>query len=190
MKTVVLLHGSYGSPYENWLPSVSEGIRSRGDLPLPVALPTPHGQDFDTWARILDGYVDSGLLNRESVVVAHSSSCAFAVRYIAHRALPVRALVTVAGFSGFVSGNSAFDSINAAVGTTSSTDYEAVRDLATTRIAYLSDNDPNLPKEVLDDFVALLGSEAVVVPDAGHFNSSSGYASFEALDSRVAELTA
>lgn len=188
MKTVILLHGSYGSAYENWIPSVSEHIRSQGHLPLAVTLPTPFGQTFVLWSRILDGYRDAGLLGSSSVVVAHSSGCSFAVRYLATRGVRVRGIVTVAGFSGYISGNDAFDAINAAVGTTAATDFATTVRLVENRVAFISDNDPNLPGTVLSNFASELQATEVLVPGAGHFNSASGYDNFDALQDRVIEL--
>lgn len=185
MKTVVLLHGSYGSPYENWIPSVSEHIRGRGHLPLAITLPTPFGQTFENWSRILDGYRGGGLLGDASVVVAHSSSCSFAVKYLASRQVGVRGIVTVSGFTGFISGNEDFDAINAAVDTTSPEDYTDLRALSRNRVAFISDNDPNLPNDILRDFASRMHAEEVVIPGAGHFNSASGYGTFEALQERV-----
>jgi predicted alpha/beta hydrolase family esterase len=49
------------------------------------------------------------------------------------------------------------------------------------RYAFLSNNDPYIPGNVLKTFAELIESNITIIPNAGHFNKSSGFTSFPKL---------
>lgn len=178
---VILLHGTYGNPAENWIPSVADGLRQNGATALTPNLPSPVGQDFVTWSSVLDSYRTILEGASKAAIVAHSSACSFAVRYLADRAISVDLLVFVSGFGRFVSGLSDFDKLNAAVGVERDSDLSLAVERAARRISFSSENDPYLPSEIIDTFVKGTESERVSIPDGGHFNTEAGFSSFDAL---------
>jgi predicted alpha/beta hydrolase family esterase len=175
--SVVILHGSYGSPFENWFGWLATNLRDNGIPTFVPSLPTPAGQTYENWATILRGYVDAGCLDQNSVLVAHSSSCPFSVRFIAEHQQSLLGLITVSGFDHFQSGDASFDQINAEL-FTQPKNYEQLARLVRTRRSYWADNDPFLPPDTLKTFGDSVGGEIVCIQGGGHFNEASGYTTF------------
>lgn len=178
--TTFVFHGSFGSPYENWFPWLHKILTSRGDTCFVPSFPTPVGQTFETWARIVDAYVENRLLNDESILVAHSSSAVFLVKYLTSRKIGIHKLITVSGFNQFFSGNEDFDRINSEFFVTEQ-DLKATKNYCKKAVSFFSSSDPYLPADVLMSFASAIGAEAIDVPSAGHFNIAAGFAEFPQL---------
>jgi predicted alpha/beta hydrolase family esterase len=183
--SVVVLHGSFGSPFENWFGWLYSQLAANDIRCFVVHLPTPMGQTFENWSRILSAYRASDCIDSGSTLVAHSSASPFAVRYISEESVSLARLITVAGFDAFASGDSAFDSINREVFTRGDGDFEDVRNLVSSRLALYSRNDPYLPLDSLKAFAEKLDAEKVEFESAGHFNDASGYQEFPELLDRL-----
>lgn len=187
--SLVLLHGSFGHAAENWIPSVAETVRKQ-ELVITPSLPTPQLQSFDAWSAIMNAYRDCGVLEADSIVVAHSSAAPFMVRYIATSGLDLSGLVTVSGFTNFMSGNAAFDDINSAIDVQDDKAFEQVQQRVRHRHCFYADDDPFLPTEVLAGFADKLGGEHCLIRGAGHFNASSGYTEFVELVTVLEKISA
>lgn len=176
-KSTFVFHGSFGSPYENWFPWLHRVQTSQGGACFVPCFPTPAGQTFETWSRIVDAYLEAGLLNRESTLVTHSSSSVFAAKYLTSRKVSIGRLITVSGFNQFFSGNEDFDRINSEF-------FVTEPELRTTSkycekiVCFLSSSDPYLPIDVLKSFASAISGEIIDVPNAGHFNSAAGFTEF------------
>ena len=66
----MLIHGSFGSPFSNWIPWLRRKIEEKEldvytpDLPTGVTY-----QNYTNWSNVMDGYVSAGVLkDRKSVV--------------------------------------------------------------------------------------------------------------------------
>lgn len=189
MASLFVLHGSFGTPAENWIPWLADRWREEHGFGSAITpnLPTPDGQSFDTWAGILDAYRSGGILTAESVIVAHSSSPIFVLKYAQERDAQFRGLVSVSGFNGFESGDATFDAINVGLFVEDS-ELEGAAAKFGTIAAFYGDDDPNLPQDVLASFASKVGADVTVVPNGGHLNASSGYAEFPAVHEAVARM--
>lgn len=188
MATVAILHGTQSSPQQNWFGWAAEQFRQAGHTALTPHLPTPQGQDFATWAGILDAYRGQGLLEDTSVLVGHSSSASFLPRYIADRQMRLRAVVLVSGFHQATLGFPEIDAVNAHVSTCDEADYEALKNLVPQRVCFHSTNDPYVPTAELEKFSRLVDGATFRVGDAGHFNTAAGYEQFPDLVTLVSEM--
>ena len=56
---------------------------------------------------------------------------------------------------------------------------EDVKKLADEIICFYSDNDPYVKFEVGKEFANTVATEQILIPNAGHINSESGYNTFE-----------
>lgn len=175
-----VLHGSFGSPIENWFPWLHGVLSKQGHRCFVPTFPTPEDQTFINWASILDAYRKIGLLNERTTLVAHSSAAAFAIKYALSRDIRCKQLVTVAGFTGFLSGDDNFDKINAEL-------FVTPQELAQAKEHFqhidclFSSSDPYLPFSSLQKFASDMGAIVHEFDNAGHFNKQAGYESFEAL---------
>lgn len=180
MTEALLLHGSFGNPYENWFGSVADAL-AKVDVPAYVPhFPSPIKQDFDTWSRIVDVYVDSGIVGPNPILIGHSSGAVFGAKYVVERDMALSQYVAVAGFNNFWSGNAVFDQINEGFFLPDEA-LTSIQKLASHRIAFWGDDDPNLPEDVLASFASVVRAESFCVPGGGHLNSTAGYVTFDQL---------
>ena len=56
---------------------------------------------------------------------------------------------------------------------------EDVKQYANEIICFYSDNDPYVKYEVEKEFADTIATEQILIPNAGHINSESGYDTFE-----------
>ena len=56
---------------------------------------------------------------------------------------------------------------------------EEIRNYVKDIVCFYSDNDPYVKYEVEKDFADKISTETILIPDAGHINSESGYDTFE-----------
>lgn len=175
---VFIVPGTFGHPYENWFPWLHESLSEMGLSISVVSLPTPEGQDFNTWACILDGYRKAGILASHSIVIAHSAGCAFFAKYAFMRHLRVQSFISVAGYNNFISGNEMMDRLNEPMYFDESI---AAPELLGSAYCFISPSDPYIPSEILESFANIVNGRVVSLANGGHFNSDAGFTEFEDL---------
>jgi len=177
MKSAILIHGTYGSPEENWFPWLgkeSEGERYEMTVP---AFPTPVGQDIDAWRKVFMPYEKT--LDPETILIGHSLGAAFVLDILERTTRPVRAAYLVAGFLGPL-GNRKFDILNRTF-VERSFDWETIKSNAEQIFVIASNNDPYVPEDEGYEIASRLETEPIVIEGAGHFNTQNGYETFEGL---------
>ena len=69
----LLIHGSFGSPFVNWIPYLRKEIENKNLEVYTPDFPTGVGyQNYNNWSRLLKCYLDSGILNENTTIFAHS----------------------------------------------------------------------------------------------------------------------
>ncbi len=176
---VFLVHGSFGKPFENWFPWLEEELAKRDIQCVIPSFPTPQHQNYNDWERLMDYYCELGIVNNDTVLIGHSCGCIFLVHYLYTHNIKVKGLITVSGYNKFYSGDKMMDSLNGTFYMDSPT--IDLSNLAKHIITFYGNDDPFIPQEYLSEFVDYIGAKATIVPNAGHFNASSGYTKFEAI---------
>lgn len=177
MYSHVIIHGTKGNQYENWIPWLFQKLT---DLNFNVLVPqflTPEGQDFENWSRILDSYLE--FIDENTIIVAHSIGAVFALKYFNSRQKQFKNLISVSGFRE-AQLIQEYDELNK----TFFVEKEKcnLRDLISEKtISFLSENDPYLDLKILHEFANLLNAKIISVPKGGHFNLDSGYDKFKQL---------
>lgn len=177
---VLILHGSYGKPFENWFPWLENQLSSLGIECIIPTFPTPKYQRYSDWAALLDYYYKKGYLNNNTIVIGHSCGAIFSVKYIIERNIHVKGIVTVSGYNNFKSGDETMDTLNGTFYRTRN-GINRIEYLTDIRLSFYSDNDPFIPIDTLEEFAHDIHAQSIIVPNAGHFNASSGYTTFEKL---------
>lgn len=173
----VIVHGSYGSPFENWFPWLYSELTKRGKNVLVPQFPCGEGiQNYTNWEKVLDSYRD--MLDSNTSFVGHSLAPAFIVDYILQNRIEVNRLVFAAPFYGLIN-IPEFDSVNSPF--FFKKDLERVKDYSKKRLCFISSNDPYVPNELSLEFANAISAETQTVDSAGHFNTSVGYDKFEIL---------
>jgi len=174
---VVIIHGSYGSPNENWFPWLADEVRKAGHRAVVPTFPTPEGQTLDTW---LDRFKkEVGPVRSDMVLVGHSLGAGFILNLLERSDEPVAGSFLVSGFLGKL-GLPDFDAVNETF-VFREFDWERVRRHAGAVHVYHSDDDPYVPLGKGRDLAQHLGVELFVVHKAGHINAAAGFRTFPQL---------
>ena len=177
MSNYFIIHGSFSSPYSNWIGWLHDFIESDGkevyvpDFPIGVKY-----QNYDNWSKLLKYYVDVGLINEDTVIIGHSIAPVFISKFLVENKIKVKKLIFVCGFNNYFEINEEYDTVN---GTMYFDNLQDVKQYANEIICFYSDNDPYVKYEAEKKFADTIGTENILIPKAGHINSESGYDTFE-----------
>lgn len=184
MKTVVIIHGTYGSPNENWFPWLRDKVVEAKHVAKVPSLPTPEGQSIEAWRRAFDEQV--GPVGRDTVLVGHSLGATFICDLLERTKEPVHGAFFVSGFVGIL-GNPKFDEPNRSF-VTKDYDWRQIRKRKGAAFAYYGDDDPYVPQEKLKEFAEALDVKPRVIKKGGHLNESVGFVKFEGLWADLGKL--
>lgn len=177
MQNYFIIHGSFGSPYSNWFSWLHDFLTSDGkqvyvpDFPIGVGY-----QNYENWSKLLRNYFDLGLINEEAIIIAHSIAPVFVSKFLVENKLRVKKLIFVCGFNNYLGINEEYDAVNESMYFES---LEDIKQYADEIICFYSDNDPYVKYEVEKEFADKIATEKILIPNAGHINSESGYDTFE-----------
>lgn len=174
---VVIIHGAYGCPEENWFPWLSREVEALGCSALIPRFSTPEKQSFERWQEEFKAQV--GEITPETILVGHSLGPLFMLRLLEKATEPVIASFLVAGFCEPL-GNPVFDQINSSF-FKATIDWHSVRAHAGQVFVYASDNDPYVPLSFGEKIAKHLSVNCTIVRGAGHFNTKAGYSEFPQL---------
>lgn len=178
MTNVIMVHGTYGSPDENWFPWLKEELEGLGCTVYTPKFPTPEGQSLRNWLEVFRGY--EKYMGDDTIVVGHSIAPAFLLTVLeTHKA---KAAFFVSGFVGAL--NSRFDELNGTIAD-KVFDWDSIKRNCRRFYAFYSDNDPFVPMEKLEGFARLIGAQPIVVSGAGHFLKETGYVKFDLLLEKI-----
>ena len=173
MKNYFIIHGSFGNNRENWFGWLEDFLTKKGERVFNFNYPTPIGQNFKNWSKVLDNVKDK--ITEKSVFICHSIAPIFLIKYCIRNKIKISKLISVSGANNFKTGNLEFDKINQ---TMFLEDVSAFKDLCKKRICFYSKNDPYIKYDALQDFAKSIDAQEVVYEKAGHFNTNAGYNEF------------
>lgn len=172
----LLLHGSFGSPFSNWIPWLRNEIESKE---LDVYTPDmPSGvkyQNYDNWNCLLKTYVDAGIINDNTVIIAHSIAPVFICKFLVENNIKVKRLIFVCGFNNYLGIDEEYDTVNRSM---YFNNLEDTKKYCDDIICFYSDNDPYVKYDVEKEFADSLTDKQIVISNGGHINSESGYTEF------------
>lgn len=177
---IIIAHGSFGKPHENWIPWLEEKLDAWGIEYLTPTFPTPMHQNYHDWALIMDLYKQFGCFDDNSVFVGHSCGAIFLAKYIIDRKIHCKGYISVSGYNNFWSNDSLMNRLNGSF----YDDDEVIKELpqyVQNVISFHSDNDPFIPQERLKEFSTLVSSKEVIIKNGGHINKAAGMLEFELL---------
>jgi predicted alpha/beta hydrolase family esterase len=176
----ILIHGSYGSPEENWFSWLKSELAKRTVTAFAPSFPTPEGQTLENWLKAFEPYKKH--LGDRTILVGHSLGAPFILRLLENGG-KAKAAFLVAGFASKL-GNKEFDPINSSF-VEGGFNWEKIRENCPNFFVLCSDKDPYVPKENALELARNLGVEPIVIKGAGHFNSRAGYSEFPFLLNKI-----
>jgi hypothetical protein len=177
MFDTLIVHGSFGSPYENWFPWLTGALQQRNRRVVVPHFPEREMQNLQSWTRVLDAYAD--VLDDSLTVYAHSLAPAFVVDYFSAKERPIQKAVLVAPFYDLINIDE-FDQVNRTF-FVDARRLERFKRLCQKTICIYSDNDPYVPRELSDSFAAAVNAEVRLIPGGKHLNKSAGFTEFPLL---------
>lgn len=173
---IVIIHGIYGHPQENWFPWLKRELESRGYEVTVPKFPTPLDQSLESWLRIIAKYEDK--INEETVMIGHSLGAAFILDYLEQTNKKIKAALLVAGFHMLI--DNEFKELNKSfVG--KEFDWDKIKKDCEKFVVIASDNDPYISLEINREMAQILDAELVVIHNGGHLNKKAGYDKFPEL---------
>ena len=100
----------------------------------------------------------------------------FISKFLIEYKIKVKKLISVCGFNNYLGIDEDYDAVNESMYLDN---IEDVKEYAKEIICFYSNNDPYVKYEVEKDFADKISTETILIPDAGHINSESGYDTFE-----------
>lgn len=176
-KLVVIVHGTYGYPQENWFPWLADKVRSMGHRALVPMLPTPRNQSLESWRTAFESQV--GTLTPNMILVGHSLGPAFIFHLLQASRNAVTATFLVSAFVGQL-GNDEFDRLNKSF-FVSDFDWTSIKRNGGKVYFYHGDDDPYVALDSCRAIARMLDAPLKVIPGGGHLNTAAGFGQFEML---------
>lgn len=178
MYDYVIVHASYGHPFEHWYKWLFDKLTSEGKKVLCPQFPAGYDeQNYHSWSKVLDAYKE--YLDANTSYIGHSIGPAFIMDYLVNNKMKANTLFLVVPFYGIID-IPEYDHVNSTF-MSFTTKWSQIPLLAKKTISFVSDNDPYVKSELSEQAISLINSQKIVVKNAGHFNTLAGYTSFELL---------
>lgn len=177
MYDYVIVHGSFGTPFENWFSWLFNELTARGKNVLAPQFPCGSEiQNYSNWSKVMNAY--KGYIGKETSFIGHSLAPAFITDYVLDNSLHVKNLYFAAPFYGLIDIPD-FDQVNKPFFFYK--DLKRIKTFTQSITCYISTTDPYVPNQLSIDFADMVGAKKVLVENAGHFNAAAGYTHFEQL---------
>ncbi|WP_249311220.1 alpha/beta hydrolase [Congzhengia minquanensis] len=174
-----LIHGSFGSPFVNWLPWLRKQLRNQSKEVYTPDFPTGVGfQNYENWAKLLKVYLDAGLITEDTTIIAHSIAPVFICKFLIENKVKVKKLVFVCGFNNYLGIDDDYDNVNRGMYLENLSEVKKYCDEI---ICFYTKNDPYVSYEAEKRFADTIAAKQIIIDDGGHLNSESGYREFSAL---------
>lgn len=172
-----VIHGSFASPFSNWIPWLRAEIERSGNEVYTPDFPSGVGfQTYENWDRLLRAYLDAGLLNTNTTIFAHSIAPVFVCKFLITHKIRVKRLIFVCGFNNYFGVNDEYDAVNGSMYVDNLADVKKYCDEI---ICLYSNNDPYVKFEVEKDFADKIATGQEIIEGGKHLNSEAGYNKFE-----------
>ena len=179
MNNYFIIHGSFFFFFSNWIPWLRSELESKGKTVYTPDFPSGVGyQNYANWEKLLNCYVECGLLNENTIIYAHSIAPIFISKYLVKNKIKVKRLVFVCGFNNYLGINEEYDNVNESM---YFAELSEVKKYADEIICYYSDNDPYVKYESEKDFADTIATKQFMISNGGHLNSEAGYSEFKEL---------
>lgn len=188
-KKAIILHGTLGSPQENWFPWLAQELIALGYKVSSPQLPTPDGQTPENWVNVIAQTVDYlGGPDDQTIFIAHSMSCLSVCHYLSTITPSVKACIFAAGFTDrLLDTQEPYPTLNNPL-IDKPLDWNIVRKNCRQFICFASDNDPYVPLDIAQKFAHNLNAEFILVNGGGHLSSTSGFTKFPQLLDKIKSL--
>ena len=103
MRNYILLHGLNESLTQTWGIYLKEEIEIKlnGKVYMPE-LPKGHDTSVENWKKAVDELYNSGVINNNCIIIAHSLSTNFMISYLLEKKCRINGFIAVSGYSDYL----------------------------------------------------------------------------------------
>ncbi|NRG17699.1 alpha/beta fold hydrolase [Rhizobiales bacterium] len=177
--TVFLFHGTEGHPDIHWLGWLNRTLSAEGHAVIAPQFPSPPNEvptKVDEWHDVLSEYADQ--IDENTVFIGHSLGGLFALRVLEKLAHKVKVAAIVASPLGVKPVN---DVERAEASSGYIFDWDTISANCDNFFVFYGEDDPYVAIGNGTLAAEKLRTDLISVPNAGHFNTDSGYTSFSLL---------
>ena len=164
MKTVIILHGTLGSPDSNWFQWLKNELEFRGLTIWLPQLPNAEHPSLSKWQQFIKEQSPFPI-NEETLIVGHSSGAILALVLAENNIEKIGAIVDVSVFHDnslqWQPNDQLFDV---------QLDWTAIREGVNELLFIHSDNDPYVPLDQAQFVATNTNAEMLVISGEAHFN--------------------
>ena len=171
MKNYFVVHALGNTANDYWYPWLKKHIESKGYECFTPTLPPIDKMSYQSWAKEFDKY--KKYLNKDSVVIGHSTGSIFLVKYLMEKNIKVEKYIGVVSFNkgNTNSPHPDWEEINK---TFFVKDLENFKNYAKERICFYSPTDI-YDYNILNEFATKIEAQKEIIENAGHFTATTGY---------------
>ena len=173
MKRVFIIHRWGGGPNDDWRPWLKGELESRGYEVSMLSMPDTETPVIEKWVNHLASLV--GTPDKDTYFIGHSIGCQAILRYLETVDTPVGGAVFVAGWFNLENLEDEEAERIAAPWINTPIDIGKVRKVLQKSALIISDNDPYGASEENKIKFNQLGSEIVILLNAGHITAEDGF---------------
>lgn len=163
-----VLHSLNADTLEGWGPDTMNEIRMAGCKGYCPQFKIREESSFENFCEVMDEFFKKGELDSSSIVIAHSISCAYFVRYCRARNFVPHAFICIAGFGEkYNHGRTDYFAEVLPKAIPSAQDYYFIKEKEFEKYCLYSDEE--IPKRVLENFAYDIGAKKVYLEGYGHF---------------------
>ena len=186
MKNVIIIHSYNGDTKDSFAPSIEKTCRENDiDYYFPH-FPTRSEATYEAWEKVLDEYRNRGILNEDSIIIAHSLGTQFIIKYLAKHNISIDTYISVAGFVDF-KGREDLERILIPFAPTDEEFFKCA-ELINNRYSVYSDNDELNGVEKLEGYADKLSAERILIKGAGHFNPKSEITKIDEINNIITKI--
>lgn len=173
MKNLFIIHGYNGDTLETFGEYVKKESEKLGFEVYMPRFPIKQDATYNGWTEVMNKYLENGLINENTVIVAHSLGTLFTPRYLADKDKKIGLYISIAGF---LKDNSGREDIEKVVNEFKPTEEQidiSIK-LMNNKYAIYSDNDHLNPIEELAKYAERLNATKKFIKGVGHMGRKSG----------------
>ena len=178
-KKIYIVHGWDGSSAKAWTPWAKGELQNLGHEVIFLDMPDPEVPKIGLWVEHLREVVTNP--NENTYFIGHSIGCQTILRYLETVDAKVGGAIFVAGWFALENLEDGEVEDIARPWLSIPIDTNKIKNVLTKSVLLISDNDPYGGFDENVEKFSDLGSEIIVIPDAGHFTADDGFGPFEKL---------
>lgn len=171
--TIVIVHGTMGSPDINWFPWLKRELEALGHKVIVPRFPTPENQNATAWLEAFHKAVPD---QKDLILVGHSIGATFLLHVLQNLDSPAFQTIFVAPVLG-ACGHPDYDALNKTF-FSAAFDWDKIGNNAGRIQVFHGDDDPYVPLSHPIELAEMLDEQVTIVNGGGHLNAESGYTEF------------